>query len=223
MKKWTLMTLALAVSLTAACVSPQQDDPWNIEECADAEKCEEQNDEEPAVSGTYVSGHLGNYRDCPGDGYSPQSSDSDGDAGAGACAPGTECEWNGNCEDAQLTVRLTNTGEGAVHGLQVATIELFDADGVSQAVLPLMQTVVVGTGEAFDGELEAGEETMLRVEFQGPEAPDSLLNTESTDGDFSGDRSADNYGTIDMTFTADNHDDVVIETTALYPVPSVDT
>ncbi len=229
--KITVMIFALAVSLSAACVE-NTEDSWNLRECT-GEECEQQ--DQPELSATYVSGHLGNYLDCPDDGYTAESTmsgeaPSDGDAGAfaGDCAEGDDCSYEMNCEDAQVTVRLSNDGEAAATGLQVVTIELFDADGVSKATLPLMDAVDTATAETFDGTLEAGQEVTLRVEFQGPASPDSLLETANDDGDDAGDepiggRSSGNHGIIEVTIGADNHDDVSVESTELYPVPSVAT
>ncbi|MFP4599166.1 MAG: hypothetical protein ACLFVJ_12985 [Persicimonas sp.] len=235
MKKITVMILALAVSLSAACVEPTED-AWNLRECT-GEECETEQQDQPDLSATYVSGHLGNYLDCPGDGYTAESTmsgeaPSDGDDGAfaGDCAEGEDCSYEMNCEDAQITLRLSNDGEGEATGLQVVTIELFDGDGVSKATLPLIDAIDTDTAESFDGTLEASEEVNLRVEFQGPASPHTLLSTSDDDGGDAGDEptggdrmGTDDHGIIEVTIGADNHDDVTVESTELYPVPSVAT
>jgi hypothetical protein len=218
MKNALKTMLALTIALSVGCGLSEDGESWGLQECPDG--CEETR-EQPQVEATFVSGHLGNYRDCPGDGYSGEAMSQDADAAAGACAPDSECESFMNCEDAQLTVRLTNTGEDAASALQVTSLELFDAEGTSRAVLPLMDTVETTNNKAFDGELDVDEEIRLRVTFLGPEDPYTLLDTSSSED---ADRIAGGtHGTIEVTFSAENHDDVKTETTALYPVPSVDT
>ena len=227
MKKLTLTIFALAISLSAACVSNQEPDTdWNLEECTDG--CEEEQGQ-PQLNATFVSGHLGNYMDCPGDGYTAGGfaggAPRNGDA---ACADGEDCDYNDalNCEDGQLTVRLSNEGDAAAEGLQVTTIELFDVDGTSKATLPLIDAINTSSNQAFDGTLEAGEKVTLRVEFLGPENPYSLLVVDDDyDEPSGGDRMSggSGSGTIEMTITSDNHADVTVESTELYPVPSIAT
>lgn len=223
MKKIIFVLLALALSSTAACGTAGEDDDWDLEE-----------NEQPVLEGTYVSGHLGNYRDCPDDGYTPESStdstgragapaEPDGDGYAGDCAEGQDCGgFTMNCEDAQMTVRLTNPSSFDATGLQASTIELYDADGVLRATLPLMDTVDTATNESFDGKLKAGEKITLRVEFLGPEDPYMLLSTDDASGD-AGRIGSGAHGTVGITFRAATHKDLLVESSELYPVPSVDT
>ena len=199
--------------------------PWSLEEECES-GCEEP---APILEGTYVSGHLGNYRDCPDGGYTaedqPASSGEpvEGDA-AGACAPGSDCESFTNCEDGQMTVQITNTGDVAATGLQTTAIELFDANGVSRAELPLIELLDTDTSESFDGRIGEGESVTLRVVFLGPDQPYDLLNTSSdSDGDVAPGRRSGTAGTIEVTFTAENHGKLTIESGELYPVPSIDT
>jgi hypothetical protein len=223
MKKLMIALVALTAVWTVGCEeATQQEDPWELK-CV--EDCEE-NTDRPKVEGTYISGHLGNYDSCPEDGYTTEGSASgastSGDADAAPCREGDDCSWEMACEDAQLTVKLSNIGNEKARGLQVTTIELFDADGVSRAVLPLIDAVDTSTNTPFDGTLADGQDVTLRVGFQGPQNPYMLLQTEP---DSSGgmDRSAGGYGTIELTVSADNHDDVIIVSSELYAVPSVDT
>lgn len=215
MKSVLLVTVALSLSMFVGCGSTQDDESWDLETCD--QNCEEK--DAPALSAIYVSGHLGNYQDCPGDGYSPEPVD--GDFAAGDCAEGQDCNFVLNCEDAQMTVQLENTGNASASGVQVSKIELFDSEGVSLAELPLMQTVDTTTNQPFAASLAIDEQATLRVEFQGPQNPYELANDAGRSA--SGDSAMAEPWTIEITFSADNHDDFTVESTAVYPVPSVDT
>jgi hypothetical protein len=223
MKKLMIMLAALAALWTTGCGEAAQDDSWDIDKCTD--DCEEKT-EKPELDGTYISGHLGNYDGCPEDGFTAGGNDGDpepsGDFAAGACEEGQDCPSLMACEDGQITVRLRNTGDAEARALQITTIELFDAVGTSRATLPLIDAIDTDTNETFSGTLAAGDEVTLRVEFQGPANPYSLLQTAEDDAAGDMDRSS-TYATIQLTVTGENHDDVVIESTELYPVPSVDT
>lgn len=199
--------------------------PWSLEEECES-GCEEP---APDIEATYVSGHLGNYRDCPDGGYTaedePASSGeaTEGDS-AGACAPGSDCESFTSCEDGQMTVQLVNNGDAAARGIQVTTIELFDSEGTSRAELPLIELVETSTNEVFDGRLDAGEELNLRVVFLGPDNAYEMLNTGGdSDGDVAPGRRAGSAGVLEVTFSAENHDKLQVESGELYPVPSIDT
>ncbi|RDV36444.1 hypothetical protein DV096_18490 [Bradymonadaceae bacterium TMQ3] len=184
---------------------------------------------DPELKGTFISGHLGNYESCPEDGY---SDDASGDAPAGApaedvaadCAEDSE-DCGGvflNCEDAQVTLRLINTGDEPAVGVQVTRIELFDTNGVSKAVLPLMGVSDVTTPGAtvdFEGVIPVGAERALRVDFQGPQSPWELL---ATDGEDSG-RYANHGGIIEITFTAENRRGEVVVRGEVSALPSMAT
>jgi hypothetical protein len=122
-----------------------------------------------------------------------------------------------------MTVQIANTGDADARGLQVTTIELFDADGVSRAELPLIDVVNTDTNETFDGTVAKGETVSLRVVLLGPDRPYDLLNSGSdSSGDAAG-RGAGAAGTLEVTLTADNHGKLTVESGELYPVPSIDT
>ncbi len=240
MKK--LLTAALFASLsltTVGCIQPPEDNKEEEEtECFAG--CEEPDPDpdprkekpDPAIDavleGIFISGHLGSYWDCPDQGYSPSEERSSGESSgafagdAAPCAEGEECTYDAlNCEDGQLMIRLTNVGAVAATGLQVTKIELFDADGVSKATLPLMSVEDSGTMTTFDGEVDAGAETDLRILFQGPVRASELLKTESEDG------RSDVYGSpegrIEITIEGDNHDAIVIEGEGIYDLPPIAT
>jgi hypothetical protein len=224
MKTLMIILVALTTVWATGCEHVTEQDPWEIDKCKD--DCEEDPRESPKLDGTYISGHLGNYDSCPDDGYSAEgntesSEPASGDFAAGACAEGEDCSSLQACEDGQITVRLRNTGEEDARGLQITTLNLFDAEGQLRATLPLIAAVETDTNEPFDGTLAADKEVTLRVEFQGPANPYSLLQPASG---ASGDRSmGSSYGTLEVTVSGENHDDVVVESTELYPVPSVAT
>ncbi|TXD34263.1 hypothetical protein FRC98_18895 [Lujinxingia vulgaris] len=183
---------------------------------------------DPELKGMFVSGHLGNYESCPEDGY---SDDASGDEPAGApaaefagdCAEDSpDCGIFLNCEDAQVTLRLNNTGDEPAVGVQVTRIELFDANGVSRAVLPLMEVSDVttpGSSVTFDGMIGVGAERALRVDFQGPQSPWELLATEDDDSG----RYANHGGTIEITFRAENRRGEVIVRGEVSALPSMAT
>jgi hypothetical protein len=224
MKTLTKIGMILFVATSLACGGfGDGGSPWSLEEECEG-GCEEP---APLLEGTYVSGHLGNYRDCPEGGFTaegePRGTSTDGDS-AGACAPGTDCESFTSCEDGQMTVQITNTGDSTARGLQVTTIELFDSNDVSRAELPLIDLVDTSTNETFEGTVAQGETVSLRVVFLGPDRPYDLLNTEDdASGDVAPGRRAGTAGTLEVTFTADNHGKLTIESGELYPVPSIDT
>jgi hypothetical protein len=155
----------------------------------------------PVVTGVFVSGHLGNYRDCPGDGYTGEvavgGSTSEGEPVAppgeqgdfAPCMEGDESCTNAilNCEQAQLTVSLSNLGDAIATGLQVDRVELYNLDGDKVADLPVQ--AVSEQNEAYDGDLDIDESTTLRVDFQGPQNPYKLLSSgpDSDAGRFAGD------------------------------------
>ena len=85
MKKLLLIS---ALALCSACVPPAEK---KAQTCDDA--CEENNNEtnnqqpgeRPDLKGSFIAGHLGNYWDCPSEGYDGEASSSrSGDAPAGA-------------------------------------------------------------------------------------------------------------------------------------------
>ncbi len=209
--------LLLAAFALTGCVGENNEDSeatWKTEEQS----------LDPDLEASFISGHLGNYWDCPDDGYSDASGEpSVGDAPMGDMAPceeGEDCGTDGymlNCEDAQAMVLLSNSGEESARDLQVTTIELFDSHGVSRAVLPLMDITDTTLGVAFDGELEIDDERRLRIDFQGPAYPYELLTDAQEDGRWG------YAGYLEITFTASNHDEVIVITTELYPVPSMAT
>lgn len=181
-------------------------------------------DNQPAIEAIFVGGHLGNYLDCPDDGYSEPGGSSDEpsssrDADFAACEPsedGDESNCGGplNCEQAQITIKLVNNGDAKALGLSIERIALTDANGAVVATLPLIAAIDTASGEAFDGELAAGAEVTLRLDYQGPTDIEQFLPSQSR---------WDGSAILELTFGADNHPNVVIETKAVSVLPSVVT
>jgi hypothetical protein len=219
------MLLVPAFSLAFGCVQTPDKQVNTDPEFCEGTTCETLPG--AALSGVFVSGHLGNYRDCPGDGWtgdstapSPgadESAPSDGDIAGGACADDTNCQPILNCEDAQATISLSNIGEGLAEGVQIDRVELFNDAGEKVATLPVMATSEAGS--SFDGELDSEETATLRIDYQGPQDPYTLLATPSSDERSFGSAS----GTIRIVISADNADDTTVEGKQIYSIPSVDT
>lgn len=228
MKKFLAISL---LALAVGCVPADEKDP----KTCDAE-CQSNNGtnnggnngtevNDPDLKGSFISGHLGNYWDCPDEGYTPDTTQSDAPAGAPAdadfapCAAEDEsCGGPLNCDGAQLTIRLTNGGQGDAEGLEITKIEIFDQDGLSLAVLPVIAAFDASTNETFDGTLEAGKSIDLRVDFRGPANLYELMPA-----DDSGARSSGESALIEVTVSADNHDDVLIDGGEVFVLPTVVT
>lgn len=227
-KTLTILALALAVGCVPADDKNTNTDDNNIAPCGE---CEENNNprESAELKGSFISGHLGNYWDCPDQGYSPDaSSEAPGARPAGDegfCAPAENgdaangCGGPLNCEGAQLTIRLTNGGDADATSIDVSKIEIFDADGVSLTTLPVLAVFDSSTNESFDGQLAAGESIDLRVDYNGPADLYSLLPEDETGSRVAGSDSA----FIEITVEADNHDDVVIDGGEVFVLPMVVT
>lgn len=173
--------------------------------------------EAPALDAIFVSGHLGNYLECPDEGYS--HGELEEDAAFGACEQGADCGGPLNCEGAQLTFKLVNDGMGAAVGVSVEELALLADDGSVAVTLPVIEVIDVNTGEVFDGELAAGEEVIVRIDYQGPTRLDEFVKPADEAGRLAYPQAAP----ARVTFGADNHDDVVVETKDIEVLPSVVT
>lgn len=215
----------LLAALFVGCVPATEKNTPDPEFC-EGTSCEQTLD--PEITGVFVSGHLGNYWDCPEDGYTqPVVGGSDGaapppgeDADFAPCMEGDDSCQNVilNCENASLTVSLSNIGEAIGEGLQVDRVELYNTSGTKVADLPVLE--VTENNAAFDGQIGLDETLSLRVDFQGPANPYDLLSEPTSDG--SRGIGADS-GTVRVIISADNHDDVEIEGKSIYSIPGVDT
>lgn len=179
-----------------------------------------------ALDAFYVSGHLGNYSSCPEKGYDPSGSDIQ--AGAprepgleqGDCAEGFTCGPIYNCEEAQLTLQLSNEAmsPSVAREVTVKKIELLDEEGMVRAELPVRQIVEVTSQQPFDGQLDIGEEVQVRVDYEGPVNLSELLQDEDAPN-----RTYYYEARLRITVEAENAEEVVIETKAVQRIPDVAT
>ncbi|MEC9440081.1 MAG: hypothetical protein VYE40_03145 [Myxococcota bacterium] len=229
MKRYALTMLMLAmISTSTACIiaqpEPGETEEWEVGENNNTGNNNTQTQEAPELDAVFVAGHLGNYMDCPGDGYSENTSSADEPARgapAGDFAPCEPVEGEDtcnygplNCEAAQFTINITNDGQLAAQGVSIDSIAMLDVDGNIVATLPLIDAVDANTGEAFDGNLAVGEEITLRVDYQGPEDISEFIPSENR---WSG------SAKLRITIGADNHEDVRVETKAVSVLPAVVT
>jgi hypothetical protein len=210
----SLALLALLAAATPACIS----NPSDSDSDADAGAGGGEQPVEGDFELTFVSGHLGNYWDCPAEANGAgnptgggAAGNPAGDAAAGACAPGFEGECHGplNCEAAMVIVEVTNTGDTDLGDLSIVSIELIDQDGTSETLEGLG---VFSSTEPTPGPLTPGGSRQVRVEFRGPgsdsgnqfngDAPERWLHIVLSGGD---------AGTAEVT------------TPAVYPLPAVAT
>jgi|GEM_PF-1651881 len=186
--------------------------------------------ERTVLRGTYIAGHLGSYWDCPGEGYTGEEAMmSDGAQGdsliEGDCAEDS-CGFL-NCQDAQMTVLLSNDGQLVAEEIAVAKIRLLDLDDRELGVLPLIGVHDADKDEIFDGTLAVGQQIRLRVDFLGPENLQKLKDDAAGDEDSGisndGDRLARSGALIEITFVSKNADDEIVVSKEIYDLPAVDT
>ena len=129
-------------------------------------------EEAPILELAFVSAHFGGYWDCPDEAFGAAAmdaarSDADCDSEEGACGPL-------NCEPGQVTLQIDNVGDAAAEGIEIRAVEVLDAEGEVAATLPVLSVDTVEF-DGFDGRVDAGETTIIRVEFQGPMTLRSLM------------------------------------------------
>lgn len=218
----TMMALALcAATMTTGCLFGQTEGPgspgWEVEE----------NEPAPALEVIFLSGHLGNYSDCPEDGYTERGSDAlpgepsgDREFGGGACAPpepGEDSDGCGgflNCQGAQFTIMIKNTGEAKAVGVDMKTIGLIGDDGEVATTLPVGDLWSSTNRAMFDGEVEVGEEVTITVDFLGPEDISEFVPSQNRWG---------GGAALELTVDAENHDDVTIKTKEVYVMSDIAT
>jgi hypothetical protein len=132
---------------------------------------------------TYVSGHLGNYWDCPDKGGTagptapPTGAPAEmADAAMGACETDEngECIGGGgggfmNCEEAILAIVVKNVGDVLAKGIEITDLELLDSDKNNLGALQVL-SVVRNDNHDLTGELGLDEEMTLIIKFQGPQS-----------------------------------------------------
>ena len=211
----SVWTMASGCTLTS---SPESETPgWQIEESGAA----------PALEVIFLSGHLGNYSDCPEDGYTERGSATlpgepvgGGDTDAGACEPpepgedSDGCVGFFRCEGAQFTIMIKNTGEVAATGVDLAKIGLLGDDGEVAATLPVGEMWDSSNRAMFDGEVDVDEEVTITVDFLGPEDISEFVPSQNRWG---------GGAALELTVGADNHDDVTLKTKEVYVVSDIAT
>ena len=115
---------------------------------------------------TYVSGHLGNYSSCADDSSNGAQDELRFAFDAGVCAQDAEtCGLPLNCNDAELTVVVSNAGDEDLANIDVEQLIIIPAEG--ETIVATVLSVSTTDGEAFDGTLDAGAELTLRISFVG--------------------------------------------------------
>ena len=186
--------------------------------------------ERTVLRGTYISGHLGSYWDCPGEGYTGEDAmmtdgaEMDGFA-EGDCAEDS-CGFL-NCQDAQMTILLNNDGALVAEEISISKIRLLDLDDRELGILPLIAIHNTAHDGPFSGTLDAGAQVQLRIDFLGPEnlqkLKDDAMSGDNDGISNDGDRAAHSGALIEITFTSKNADDEVVVSKELYDLPAVDT
>ena len=196
------------------------------------------------LEAVYISGHLGNYWDCPDQAYTPGQradgavgsdaggapSEPQGDFAPGACEPapapdgGANAPAEGDVAPGYCGGPLNCEGAqatfqlsnptGLARGIRVSEILLLNDSGAIVASLPVLNTELASGAEAFDGELSPGESVSLRVYFRGPANPYELLE------DASG---ASDEGRLQIVIDSDTDGPVELITDAVYSQPGVVT
>jgi len=214
-----LLIVLMAAGLSA-CVEESDPNPEkDMNTTCQGTECEPDPELNPVMKGAYISAHLGNYWSCPEDGYTATGAGLDEPASAPAerssgvssdCAPGADsCGAPLNCEDAQFSLSLTNSGQVGAVGVTISKLELLNSTG-SVGTLPVGEVIDTATGNPFDGEVEAGESVNLRVDFMGPADPYQMLDNEQT---------AD----LEATVESDNHDEIKIRGEDIAALPAIAT
>ncbi|MEZ4459030.1 MAG: hypothetical protein R3E66_04750, partial [bacterium] len=167
----------------------------------------------PVLSAEFVSGHLGNYLDCPDEGYSVSA-----DAGEQGALLAGDCAAEScgilNCETAQITFTIKNRGTVDAVGMRVDAVKLYDGDGALVAELPVMDVTDLSTSEPMDG-LPADDERVFRMLYQGPAQPWDLLMTSERGYGYS--------ATVVIELSAENHPSFFIKSPLIYVLDSVAT
>lgn len=123
----------------------------------------------PSFTLVHVSGHMGSYSDCQeksvNQGNAEQSSRKAAPAFSGDCADGDDCgPAYLNCEHAEATVEITNTGKEALVGLSITNIDIHYGSNVfTSEVLDLTRT----DGQALDAPIPPGTSVQLVIQFRG--------------------------------------------------------
>lgn len=164
----SVLSLALLAAWTPACIADPDD--GNATADAGATGGTEVPVNGAALTLTFVSGHLGNYWDCPGEANGAGIAagaprEAAGDA-AGACPPGEECVSIVNCEAAMVMLEVENETDGALADFRIERIVLVNDDGTTEDLEGL--GIVDAETQAAPAALPAGATRTLRLDFRGP-------------------------------------------------------
>lgn len=173
----------------------------------------------------YVSGHLGNYWDCPQDALSSTSEAAgapepvSSEAADMAACEGEDCApMILNCEHAEVTLRIRNIGEDSLNGLTLASIRLVGPNGADTFESSLVELVRTDGKELSDA-IAADSEIDVVVRFRG------LTNDayQQLSASRNGDAFAPTSGiTVEFDFETPNASDT-LKTPSLTMLPSVAT
>jgi len=176
----TAFSLSFLAALTPACIADPEDGTATADAGAGGTGGAGGNGGEPGggievpVSGaalalTFVSGHLGNYWDCPREANGARA----GEAGApgapefaGDCADDTDCGSISNCEAAMVMLEVENETDGALSDFQIERIVLVNDDGTTEDLEGL--GIVDAETQAVPAALPPGATRTLRLDFRGP-------------------------------------------------------
>lgn len=122
---------------------------------------------------TFVSGHLGNYWDCPEEAMSvPGGVPAGAEPGAAARDEAGDCAAEDcgrlNCDAAMLLIQVENTGDVGLATLRAEDLVIHLAPPLASEILAVTDAA---TGHA-PGPLAPGASMQLRVDFRGPPAGD---------------------------------------------------
>lgn len=213
-----LSSLSLTGCLMLVEENTSEPEPWQPKET----------EKKAQLKGTYISGHLGNYWDCPEQGYQgeqepqPAGQRPAGDQGEqGACAPSEDGNFDAcgplNCEAAQVTLELSNIGQLAAQGAKITEILVLDDQDMVRASLPIHDTMLLPSNETYDGALDVGATIKVRVDFAGPVNMNEILGYGPES------RYGEQKAKLRIKIKANNAAEISIDTKLVSSMPSVAT
>lgn len=149
----TLATTALATLALLGCVAEPEGGPHPAGPRAE-------------LSLTFVSGHLGNYSNCPEEAMPlPGAAEA---PEAGAARVDGDCALEGcgslNCDAAMVIVQVENVGDAPAQALSARDVAVLMNGPLNTEILAVVD---VEDSEA-PGALAPGETVQLRIDFRGP-------------------------------------------------------
>lgn len=214
-----LSSLSLTGCLMLVEENPSEPEPWRPKET----------EKKAQLKSTYISGHLGNYWDCPEQGYQGEQKAQPepgqrpaGDQDFGACASSEDgfdsCGGLLNCEAAQVTLELSNIGQLAAQGARISEILVLDDQDMVRASLPIHDTMLLPNNETYNGALDVGATIKVRVDFAGPVNINELLGTMNSESRF-----GEQKAKLRIKIKANNAAEISIDTKLVSSMPGVAT